>query len=181
MASCCQHDFVDWLAALGPTLATLFAGATTILVYRRGEKFQRQLVRPLLVIRHKLSPFDELFTRWIAEIRNEGQGAATVDSFTVVAGEEIIEPEPLQAPREYWQTVLYGLGILRVQAVEDAHVILPPVSIATSESVVLFDAQVQGERDAINAAVKKLEIRLHYRSALGETFTLHHRYGHAGS
>jgi hypothetical protein len=32
---CCPHDFVDWLAAL----ATVFAGAATIAVYKRSEAF----------------------------------------------------------------------------------------------------------------------------------------------
>lgn len=179
MASCCQHDLVDWLAALGPTLATVFAGVATILVYRRGERFQRQLVRPLLVVRHQINP-NEPFVRWIAELRNQGQGAANIDSFTVIAGEEIVEPEPLQAPKEYWEGVLYGLGILRVQTVADARTVLAPLSVATNESVVLFDANIQGDRDSLNAAVKKLEIRLRYHSALGEKFTLHHRFGHSG-
>jgi hypothetical protein len=176
----CQHDFVDWLAALGPTLATVFAGIATIIVYLRGEKFQRQLVRPLLVIRQKFNPMDdERFVRWIAEIRNEGQGAANIDAFTVVASEDIMEPEAMLEPKQYWERVLYALNILRVQRVEHGNTILPPLSVATNEVIVLFDAYVQGTHEGINAAVKRLELRVRYRSSLGETFTIRHRYGHA--
>jgi hypothetical protein len=99
MATGNQHDWVDILAALGPTIATVFAGVATIHVYLRGERFQRQLVRPLMVVRHEISPGLE-YTRWIVNLRNEGQGAANIDAITVVAGEQIIEPEPMPSPRE---------------------------------------------------------------------------------
>jgi hypothetical protein len=113
----------------------LFAGAATIVVYKRGEKFQRQLVRPLLAVRHIVIPGPETLTWWIVEIKNEGQGAANIDAITVVAGQEILEPEPLQSPSEYWQSVLYGLGILAVHHVE-ANIVAPPLSIGSGSGVV---------------------------------------------
>jgi hypothetical protein len=56
MPCTCSRDWVDYLSALGPTLATVFAGIATVHVYLRGEKFQRQLVRPLIVVHHQVSP-----------------------------------------------------------------------------------------------------------------------------
>src|SRR5580658_4512047 len=111
MANCCPHDFVDWLAALGPTLATLFAGAATISVYRRGEKLQRQLVRPLIAVRQQVAP-QEPYWRWKVEIRNEGGGSANIESLTVVAKETISSPEVLESPDMFWARVLLDLGAL---------------------------------------------------------------------
>jgi hypothetical protein len=179
MSACCQRDLVDWLAALGPTLATLFAGLATISVYLRGERFQRQLVRPLLAVRHRINPSDP-FIRWIVEIRNEGQGPATIDSITVIADEQIIEPEPMQSPNDYWNGVIFALGVLRIHGLEGGQVVAPPVSIK-SEPFVLFDAHIQGERDKIDAAIRRLEIRLKYQSSLGERFSIRSRYGHTES
>jgi hypothetical protein len=180
MSGCCHHDLVDWLAALGPTLATVFAGLATISVYRRGERFQRQLVRPLLAVRQAISPNVNGFVRWIVEIRNEGQGPANIDNITVIAGEKIIDPEPMQSPNDYWHGVILTLGILRVHSVEGGQTISPPVSVK-GDPLVLFDASVQGETDKISEAIKKLEIRLKYRSSLGEKFSIHSRYGHTES
>ena len=47
---------------------------------------------------------------------NDGAGVAGIDSFTVVAGEEIIEPKPtMRGAEEYWQNVLTELGLLRIR------------------------------------------------------------------
>lgn len=178
MSAGCPRDFVDWLGALGPTIATVFAGLATISVYRRGERFQRQLVRPLIAVRQVINPGANQFTRWIVDIRNEGQGPANIDGITVIAGDQIVEPEPMQSPNDYWHGVIAALGVLRIHSVEGGQVISPPVSIK-GEPFVLFDAHVQGEPEKIGAAIKKLEIRLKYRSSLGERFNLHSRYGHA--
>jgi hypothetical protein len=62
----------DYLAALGPTLATIAAGTATVPVYLRSEKFQKQLVRPLIVVGHKISIESPPFWRWVVEIKNEG-------------------------------------------------------------------------------------------------------------
>ena len=79
---------------------------------------------------------------------------------TVIANEDITEPELLQGPKEYWEHVLYALDVLRVQSMEVGNTILPPLSVATSESIVFFAACVDGTDKGVNAAVKKLEIRL---------------------
>jgi hypothetical protein len=176
MANCCAHDFVDWLAALGPTLATVFAGAATLVVYRRGELFQRQLVRPLVVVRHQVNPGHE-YTRWIVQVKNEGQGAANIDAITVVAGEHIIEFDPMESPRDYWQRVLTSLGLASVLSV-DGWRIEPPYSMGSGAEQPLFDAHVQGQREEISTAITKLEIRLRVHSSLGERFVIRHRFGH---
>lgn len=175
MFNCSAPNTIAWLAALGPTIATLFAGIATILVYVRGERFQRQLVRPVLVVRDKIRSESEGVVRWIAQINNEGQGAAHVEMFAVIAGERAIRPEPMQSAAEYWSTVLSALGILDVEQVEGEFV-SPPLSIGSGGERVLFDAHVRGQRQQISAAIKSIEIRIDGRSALGERFAIHHRF-----
>lgn len=180
MANCCPHDWVDIVGAFGPTLATLFAGGVAISVYKRGEKFQRQLVRPLLTVRYMINPGHEE-TRWIVSLRNEGQGAANVEAFTVVAGERIIEPEPLENPTQYWERVLDALGVLKVRFVEAGHRLEPPVSVGAGQEQVLFDANMYGRGADVSAAIGQLEIRIHGKSGLGEPFLIRHRFGHSDS
>jgi len=157
----------------------LFAGAATISVYRRGERFQQQLVRPLLAVRHNINSGTEE-TRWILSLKNEGQGAANIEAFTVIAGHRIMEVKPLQTPREYWEGVLTALG-LTFRYLESANRLEPPVSLGSGTEHVLFDAALRGKADDIAAAIEKLEVRLHLHSSLGERFVIHHRYGHTGA
>jgi hypothetical protein len=128
VSTCFQHDWVDWLAALGPTLATLFAAAVTISVYRKGEKLQRLLVRLLIVVRQQVAPQDPYWC-WKVEIRNEGAGAANIESFTVVAKETILSPEVLEAPDAFWNSVLFELGALGGVKVQASNMVSPPLSI----------------------------------------------------
>jgi hypothetical protein len=174
MSNCCPHNFVDWLAALGPTLATVFAGVATISVYKRGEQLQRQITRPLLVIHHRVAQ-GAPFWHWIIEVRNEGQGPANIEAFTIVAGEEIVELEPTESPTDYWNRVLTALGVLRVHSVT-GNAVLPPLSIGGGAEYLLLDAHIGGEPRAINAVIRRLEIRVRYKSALGDQVTLHHRF-----
>ena len=175
MLTCCHHDWVDILAALGPTLATVFAGIATIMVYIRGERFQRRLVRPLLVVKHKIRT-RENFTQWIVLLKNEGQVAANIDVMTVVAGAEIMAPKSMQPPDEYWTSVLYACDVFAVQNIRECHTILTPFSIRASDEVVLFDATLRGPRNNHAEAIKKLEIRVKGESALGEPFVIHRRF-----
>jgi hypothetical protein len=176
MTGCCSHDLLDWVTALAPTAAATGAVVATIYVYRRSEQLQRQLVRPLLVVKHQINP--GVIVRWIVTIQNEGQGAANIEAITVLAGEKIQESQPMQSPVEYWKEALHALGILAFQSLEDTQVILPPYSIPIGGRVVLFDAQIPADTQDIGEAIK---IRLRYKSVLGETYKLHHRYGHSDS
>jgi len=176
MSTCCQHDWIDLLAALGPTLATLFAAAATISVYRRGEKLQRQLVRPLIVIRQGVDPAAP-FWRWRVEIRNEGKGAANIESFTVVAKDEILSPEAMEPPSDFWSRVFNKLGVLRIQKIESAHLVSPPLSIGGGASYLLCDAFFAGERKEIDSIVRGLEIGGICRSELGDISKFRGRYG----
>jgi hypothetical protein len=178
MANCCPHDWVDYVGAFGPTLATVFAGYAALSVYRRGESFQKQLVRPLLTFRHDIHPGHEE-TRWIFSLRNDGQGTANIESFTVLADNQILEAEPLEMPKAYWERVVSALG-LSFRYVEGWRLDVP-VSFGHGTQQPLFDAALRGQPGEISAGIKKLEVRLHAYSSLGEHFIIHHRYGHTNS
>jgi len=163
-----------WLAILVPAAAAVYA---PFAIYRRQERTRRYLARPLVAVRHQLDPEHGPFTRWMVDIRNEGDDAVNIESMTVVAGDEIIEWDPpLEPPQEYWSRVLYSAGVLRVQQVK-GNVINPPRSITGKSDVLLFDAVVGGPRENISDAIRRLEIRLKCRSAAGETSIIRHRYG----
>ena len=174
------HDWVDWLAALGPTLATVFAGVATIHVYLRGERFQRRLVRPLIAVRQQVQPTaDDGLWRWRVQKRSvtKGEGTANIETLTVIAKEEIHFHEAMQAPDEYWSGVLYGLGgVFRIQRIK-GHVISPPLSIGAGSQHLLFDALIVGQRSEINQIVRGLEIRGKCRSAFGELSSFGSRFG----
>jgi hypothetical protein len=175
MGTCCHHDWVDYLAALGPTIATIAAGTATVLVYLRGEKFQKKLVRPLIVVGHKLSVSPPLW-HWIVEIRNEGQGAANIESCVIVAANEIVTWESPQPASDFWAGVLLRLGALRVQQVK-GHIILTPFAIGARETHLLFDAHVAGQVEQADAIMRKLEIRGKYTSSFGERKSFRMRFG----
>ncbi len=175
MGNCCRHDWIDILAALGPTLATIFAGTATVLVYLRGERFQRRLVRPLIVVRQQIESGTP-FWQWRVEIRNEGQGAANIESFVVVAADEIVTFEAMRKPSEYWNDVLLRSGATRVQQVK-GNILMPPFSIGAGASHLLFEAQVAGQAADVDTIVRKLEIRGKYSSSFGEQNSFRSRFG----
>jgi hypothetical protein len=175
MTGCPQHDWVDYLAALGPTLATIFAGVATVHVYLRSERFQKQLVRPLIVVRQQIS-IGEPFAQWKIEVRNEGAGAANIESCVVIADGDIVPYEPLEGPSAYWSFVLLKLGTLRVQKI-DGNVLLTPCSIGAGASHLLFHAHIAGQSAAIEALARKLEIKGAFTSSFGERKSFRSRFG----
>lgn len=176
MPNGCSHDWVDMVGAFGPTLATVFAGIATIAVYRRGEKFQRQLVRPLVVVRHMISPGHER-TLWNVSVKNEGQGAANVEAFAIVAGDRLISPEPLESPAIYWTRVLDALRIPYHPGLA-GWLLAPPVSLAPGAEEPLLEVQLVGNGPQVAEGIKRLQIRLGGVSSLGERFAIHSSYGH---
>ena len=173
--TCCHHDWVDYLAALGPTIATIAAGTATVLVYLRSEKFQKQLVRPLIVVGHKLS-VSPPYWHWVVEIRNEGQGAANIESCTIVAANEIASWEAPQSASDFWADGLLRLGALHVQKVT-GNVILTPFAIGAGATHLLFDGLVRGQGTDADAIMRKLEIRGKYSSSFGERKSFRMRFG----
>jgi hypothetical protein len=164
------------VGAFGPTLATVFAGVATIAVYRRGEKFQRQLVRPLVVIRHRLNPGHER-TLWNVSVKNEGQGAANVEAIGIVAGDCPNRPGPLQSPANYWEQAMNAVGILHIRSVAGFW-LDPPVSLAPGAEEQLFEADLGGNGPDVAQGIRRLQIRLSGQSALGERFAIYSSYGH---
>ncbi len=174
MSNCYQHDWVDWLAAIGPTLATVFAGIATVHVYLRGERFQRKMVRPLIAIRQHLS-HDTNFWRWRIELRNEGQGAANIESFTIVARDEIRLPDLSESTIEYWTRVLNKLGASRIEKL-DGNIFAPPLAIGAGASLLIFDALIPGQRQDIDRIVSRLEIKGTYTSVFGDAASFRSRF-----
>jgi hypothetical protein len=168
---------VEWLApTLGSVFATLVAGYVAVRVSRRSDRTARALSLPLLSFSDQVDTSSENFTRWVVDIRNDGQGAATIEALTVVAGEQIITPEPLEPPDRYWSRVLYTLGVLQVQMVT-GNLVLPPRTLGPHAEILLFDAILRDPRAHLSALLPRLQIRLKGHSALGDSLKLTQRFG----
>jgi hypothetical protein len=85
------------------------------------------------------------FWQWQVKIRNEGQGAANIESFVVIADGDIVPYELLEAPPDYWIAVLIKLGALSVEKLEGS-VLVTPVSIGAGDSHLLFHAHIAREQ-----------------------------------
>jgi hypothetical protein len=168
---------VEWLApTLGSVFAALFAGYIAVYVSRRSDRTARALSLPLLSFTDQLDTSSENFTRWVVDVRNDGQGAATIESLTVVAGDEIVVPGPLEPPDQYWTRVLYRLGVIQVQMVT-GNLVLPPRTLGPHAELLLFDAILREPRAHLSRLLPRLQIRLKGHSALGDSLKLTQRFG----
>lgn len=173
--ACCGHDALDWFAAIGPAAAAFFAAWIAWDTYKRGERLQRQLARPLISIRHNLAPGTNVI-RWIIELRNDGASAANIERFRVLVKGEALAAETLQSPDNYWRMVLVGLGALQIRGVTNTRIVRTPLALGGGSQLTLFDATLGGESPALEKVISNLELRLNYTSAFGDEFECASRY-----
>lgn len=164
------HDALDWFSAIGPTIAAFFAAWVAWSTYRRGEILRRQLTRPLVMFRHNLNVSNQVASRWILELRNEGPTAANIEEFTVLARGEVVSADFFNEPREYWATVFDQLGALRVLEIADPRTIRVPFGLGANTAVTLFDAAFGGDKTAFERIVSGIELRVAFRSPIGEVY-----------
>lgn len=169
---CCQHDLVDWVTALGPTVATLFTAWVAYRVYSQGERAQRLLTRPRLSFVHGVTPNPSGpgAPLWDFRFRNSGQSTATITSLSVRVDGVVIEPQPLEQGGPYWTRVLVTAGLTVGPNLMGWMLVLPEAVGGGSEQP-LASGTLVGNAQAIMALLNRVEVRVMYRSAFGESWT----------
>jgi hypothetical protein len=179
----CQHDLLDWFAAIGPTVATLAAVAATIWaayvgrqVSRDALRLQRQLSGPRLSILERARSNPGSGLEWIAEIRNDGQTAANLKAFRVVVDGKVFDHRSGEEPAEYWGKVLQALGVIRYGSLE-GNVLRPPNAIPAGKTELLFQVTLVDPATYARSAMRKLRIEVEYFSLWGEQYPAVHVFG----
>jgi hypothetical protein len=165
-----EHDALDWFAAIGPTLAAFFAAWVAWRTYWNGDKLQRELARPILSIRHNFQRPSDNTLAWVVELRNDGHSPANIERFSVFVGGEKVELGTIQSPDEYWEGILYQLGALRLTRRASSIAIHPPLAIGAASGITLFNILLLGEDKDFEKVISNLEIRMKFKSHLGEEF-----------
>jgi len=173
--SCCGHDALDWLAAIGPTLATLVTAGVAWSAYRSSARIQRRLVRPRIGFRHSVMPFVQgplglpPAFMWTIEFHNHGQSAARITQLDVIVDGTVIAPTPLEQPGAYWIRVASLMGVSGLPDVPFLGWILtPPESLGAGVGQPLVNAAVMGPTQTIQGLGTRIEVRVTYESAFGE-------------
>jgi hypothetical protein len=168
-ANCCGHDALDWLAAIGPTIATFAAAGVAWVVYRSDARARRELSRPMLVFKESLNPTG-LSMRWRLELRNHGQSLADIRQISISVEGKEQKPSRLQQPNPFWDKTLSTLGEVYVASIT-GNLIFAPFSIGAGFEQLIFDALLEGEEPKIASALVKLNIKVTYESPLGDVYT----------
>ena len=181
MSNACGHDLLDWVAAVGPTIATLAAVGATIwagIVARRvsGDAidFQRKLSAPRLTILERVR-VDSPNLTLVVELRNEGQTPASIHALRVFAHNREIAPRSLEDPRTYWTNVLKAVGLMRFGSIE-GNVRIPPSSIAGNATDLLFQVVLIDPEAHLRTVIGNLRLEIEYRSLWGEHFRIEHQF-----
>ena len=167
------HDALDWLAAIGPTVA---AGAAAWATWKTSQvarqvgtdsvEMQRRIMRPLLVVYCRLRPLrGGVGIHWIVELQNLGQSPANIAVFRLLVGGNEVEPQDLEAPEDFWSRLMRTLVDPAVGIDElDGIVYRAPFAIPAREVRLLFDVQLEGDLETLNAAIRTLEVDLEFTS-----------------
>jgi hypothetical protein len=171
--TCCGHDALDWLAAVGPTLATLVASGIAWSAYRSNETTQRLLVRPRLGFRHGIVPApppSAAFT-WAIALRNHGQSAAKILQVDVLVDGTVIAPSPLEQPGEYWTRIIKLVGVFpQTNTLFLGWTINAPESLGAGVEQPLVSGTVLGPVPAIQGLATRIEVRVTYESAFNDSW-----------
>lgn len=180
----CQHDALDWIAAIGPTVATFAAVVATIwagLVARRVSReaidFQRGLSTPRLAVLERFNPTHESGgTAWLVEFRNEGPTPANIVRFETFVDGKPWPHKPLQDPAEMWLGILLGLGLKELGRLS-GNMIWPVASMAAGSAEPLLNVIVTDPLNALRAARQRLRIEIDFENVWGERKSLIRPFG----
>jgi hypothetical protein len=166
--SCCAHDFVDWLAAVGPTVAAAAAAVATwkaAQAARDSLTLQRRMMRPLLVIYTRYRVLrGGVGIHWIVELQNLGQSPANIEAFRILVGGNEVEPTgDLEPPEEFWSRVMRTLVDPAVGIDElDGPIYRAPFAIPAGAVRPLFDVKLEGDVETLNHAIREMELDIEF-------------------
>jgi len=173
-SSCCAHDALDWFAAIAPALAAAAAALATWKTAQVAKQvgadslaLQRRQMRPLLVIYNRSRILrGGVGVHWIVELQNLGQSPANIETFRILmGGNEVGLSSALEPPEEFWTRVMRALVDPAVRIVEvDGPIYRPPFATPDGAVRPLFDVQLEGDVDALNAAMRQLELDIEFVS-----------------
>jgi hypothetical protein len=167
----CGHDALDWLAAIGPTLATFVTAGVAYSAYRGSERIQRLLVRPRLTIRHALIPAALSGAgpgyKWDIQLRNQGQSAARITHVAILLDGTEIAPDALELPGNYWGRILGRIGVTAGQDLV-GWTVSTPETLGAGIELPIVSATLLGAGPAIQGVASRIELRVTYESAFGE-------------
>jgi hypothetical protein len=165
------RDWLDYLAAAGPTIAALTAAGVAwwqAHIARVTFEYERELRSPRIAIDKGMQLMPNA-TQLIVSMTNEGESRAIIETLDVQVDGITMPFDPVtQTPTAYWEGVLQALGIIAAH-IAVANGIVTAFRIKAGDSKLLMQALAHGQNDDLAVMLRdRLKIKGTYSSLWGD-------------